>query len=389
MSVDESVLDAPDRLAALDTGGLLLSAASAARAVREAARIAAAVDWSRLTDDGRPRALLAVGAGESALPGTVLRALTGAAAPVPVLTGTGGSAWVGLPDLVIVTSTTGRAPGALAAVEDAGRRGARTVAVGPPGSPLAESAERARAVFVPVPATASGPASAWSAVLPVLAAAEALRILPAGTLGPGVIEATASRLEEIALRCRPSSELFVNAAKGLAVWLAEGLPLVWGTTAVAAAAASRLVAMLAATARHPALLVAPDGLDEAAALFDGAFGARAGSGSGSGSGSDDLDDFFRDRVEEPDPVRVRLLALRDPVGEDGEAAHRAAAASLAATDRGVAVSELPAEGASPLERLASLIGQLDFAAVYLALGLGIDPAAPGAARELSRPPTPA
>jgi hypothetical protein len=385
VSVDESVLDAPDRLAALDTGGLLLSAASAARAVREAARTAAAVDWSRLTDDGRPRALLAVGAGESALPGTVLRALTGAAAPVPVLTGTGGSAWVGLPDLVIVTSTTGRAPGALAAVEDAGRRGARTVAVGPPDSPLAASAERARAVFVPVPATGSGPASVWSAVLPVLAAAEALRILPAGTLGPGVIEATASRLEEIALRCRPSSELFVNAAKGLAVWLAEGLPLAWGTTAVAAAAASRLVAMLAATARHPALLVAPDGLDEAAALFDGTFGARAGSGSG----ADDLDDFFRDRVEEPDPVRVRLLALRDPVGEDGEAAHRAAAASLAATDRGVAVSELPAEGASPLERLASLIGQLDFAAVYLALGLGIDPAAPGAARELSRPPTPA
>jgi glucose/mannose-6-phosphate isomerase len=382
---DESVLDAPERMSALDSADLLLLAAGAARAVREAARTAAATDWSGLVDDGRPRALLVVGAGDSALPGTVLRALAGAGSPIPVLTGTAGSAWVGLSDLVIVTSATGRAPGALSALEDAGRRGARAVAIGPAASPLAAVAERSRAVFVPVPTASPTTTSVWSSVLPALTAAEALRVLPAGTVGPNVVEATAARLEEIAMRCRPSSELFVNAAKGLAAWIAGGLPLAWGTTAVAAAAAEHFVTMLASNARYPALRARPDELDDAAALFDGAFGARAG-GAG---GVEDLDDFFRDRVDEPEPARLRLLVLRDAPGEAEEAAHQAAAAAIAASERGVVVTELAAEGAYPLERLASLVGLIDFASVYLAFALGLDPAAPGAARELARRSAPA
>jgi glucose/mannose-6-phosphate isomerase len=34
---------------------------------------------------------------------------------------------------------------------------------------------------------------------------------------------------------------------------------------------------------------------------------------------------------------------------------------------------LAAEGSSGVERLASLVGLLDFASVYLALGIGVDP----------------
>jgi hypothetical protein len=381
---DESVLDAPERMAELDSADLLLLAAGAARSVREAARAATATDWSPLVDDGRPRALLVVGAGESALPGTVLRALAGPASPVPVLTGNGGAAWVGLSDLVIVVSDSGRASGALAALEDAGRRGARALAVGPAASPLAALAERTRAVFVPVPTpTGPGLTSVWSSIVPTLTAAEALRIVPAGTVGPNVVEAAASRLEEVALRCRPSSELFVNAAKGLATWIAGSLPLAWGTTAVAASAGRRFVSMLAAHARYPALSAEPDALQEWAALFDGAFGARAAAAAG----RDELDDFFRDRVdEEAEPARMRLLVLRDAPGEDDAAAGRAAAAAGAASERGVAVTELAAEGTYPLERLASLVGLVDFASIYLAFALGMDPAAPGAARELTRPP---
>jgi glucose/mannose-6-phosphate isomerase len=44
-----------------------------------------------------------------------------------------------------------------------------------------------------------------------------------------------------------------------------------------------------------------------------------------------------------------------------------------AQDRGVAVTELVAEGSSPLERLASLIGLIDYASVYLAFAQGLDP----------------
>jgi glucose/mannose-6-phosphate isomerase len=44
-----------------------------------------------------------------------------------------------------------------------------------------------------------------------------------------------------------------------------------------------------------------------------------------------------------------------------------------AADRGVPVSELHAEGDHPAERLASLVSIADFASVYLALVLGVDP----------------
>jgi len=40
----------------------------------------------------------------------------------------------------------------------------------------------------------------------------------------------------------------------------------------------------------------------------------------------------------------------------------------------VPVSRLRAEPGPPLARVASLVGLTDFASVYLALGLGLDPA---------------
>ena len=45
-----------------------------------------------------------------------------------------------------------------------------------------------------------------------------------------------------------------------------------------------------------------------------------------------------------------------------------------AADGGVRVSELRAEQGPALARVASLVALTDFASVYLALGLGLDPA---------------
>jgi glucose/mannose-6-phosphate isomerase len=52
---------------------------------------------------------------------------------------------------------------------------------------------------------------------------------------------------------------------------------------------------------------------------------------------------------------------------------RADALTAAAQDRGVSVAELRAEGANPVERLASLVAPTDYTSVYLALAGGIDP----------------
>ena len=53
-----------------------------------------------------------------------------------------------------------------------------------------------------------------------------------------------------------------------------------------------------------------------------------------------------------------------------------------ATERGVGISVISAEGASLLERLASLVAITDFASLYLALGHGIDPVLVPAVTEL-------
>ena len=112
------------------------------------------------------------------------------------------------------------------------------------------------------------------------------------------------------------------------------------------------------------------------ATFDGAFGAAGGSAD---------DDFFRDRTEEPDPVRLRLVLLRDVAGaEEASAAHRADAAVELARSRGIGVEQLRAEGSSPVERLASLVALTDFAATYLAVATGVDPSALAVVEELKK-----
>ena len=76
----------------------------------------------------------------------------------------------------------------------------------------------------------------------------------------------------------------------------------------------------------------------------------------------------------------------EPVGRRGAPGRRGA--ELAAR-RGVPMRRHPAEGGSPLERLASLIAVPDFASVYLALAHGLDPTAVPAVDEMKDcPPVP-
>ncbi|WP_018501529.1 SIS domain-containing protein [Parafrankia discariae] len=387
MNVDEPLLDDTRRLEAADTLNLLPNTASAARQVRESWRLAQEAGVGSLAADGRPRAVVVVGVGASALAGDVLDAVAGQAAPVPVIAHRrhGLPGWAGVADVVLAVSVSGTSAETLSAVEEAHRRGCRLAVVGPVDSPLSHLAELARAPFVALPDARPAHTGLWSLAVPLLAAAAALGV---HREGEAAIEAAAVRLEALATRCRPTSESFVNPAKTLALELAGALPLWWGTTRLTEVAATRAAGVLAVNAGYPALVGAlPHPAEEQVALFRGAFGSGNGgpgsaAGGDGGGDADDLADFFRDRVEDEAVVRLRLILLRDPAGEHPEITRAAERAVLLAGEHGVGVTELRAEGAAPLERLASLIGLIDFAGSYVALALGVDPGAGLRLREL-------
>ncbi len=387
--IDLELLDNAAALAANDPGQMLRATASAGPQVRESAALAAEANLGSIADEGRPRAVVVAGVGTAALTGEVLATVAGARCPVPVLAhrSAGIPGWVGAADVVIAVSASGRSPEAIAAADAAARRGSRLVAIGAPDSELHSLAERARALFIPVPRRAPARASLWALTVPVLLAARALGLVK---VNEADLAETATRLDVDADRCRPTLESFVNPAKALAIEIANSIPIVWGSSPLAALAARRMADTLAANARYPAVAGA---LGEAGrgrvGLLDGVYGGLTESER----------DIFADPSDEDDePTRLRLVLLRDggladeDEGSDGEPLaveeRRADAVLALAESRGVRVSVVTAEGGSALERLASLVAVPDFASIYLGLAHGIDPMAVPAVtemKELSRP----
>jgi len=289
--------------------------------------------------------------------------------------------WVGPLDLVIAVSQSGRAAGPLALAAEAARRGASLLTVGAADSPLADVAAQARGVHIDIGRGRTTSRTAlWSLLAPVLLAAGGLGIVD---VGERVLLETADRLDEVAEACRPSSESFVNPAKVLATDLAEGVPVVLGDGPLNGVAAGRAASMLARTARIPAIHgELPDDAAQIVACLDGPFttaygaAAAARAGSGPGGGADIFADPFLDGPVSP---RLGLLMLRDAATdpmtrEAAESAAVADAVAEAAREAGARVSEVTAQPGHPLTRLAGQLATTDFAATYLALGLGLDPA---------------
>jgi glucose/mannose-6-phosphate isomerase len=138
--------------------------------------------------------------------------------------------------------------------------------------------------------------------------------------------------------------------------------MIWGAGEVAGVAATRMACQLEENAKYPAIAgVLPEAHHNQVVAFDGPL-AAAGS----------HDDFFRDRVDDESTMRLRLVLLHDDDGSEGMR-QRVEVSAEVASARGVAVSTLRSEGASGVERLASLVGLIDYASVYLALALGVDP----------------
>jgi glucose/mannose-6-phosphate isomerase len=363
-ALDETILEDGGRLESADVGEMLRAIASSAAQVRESATASGEAGLERLAQEGRPRAVVVLGMGGSGIAGDVLAAVVGPESPVPVIVhkGYGLPRWVGAADLVIAVSCSGGTEETLSAFEQAVRRGCRTLAVGGPDSPLAQLADQGRSVFVPIDARGRLPRSMlWALSVPLVLAAEALGLTEEGSSS---LEGTANRLEEIATACRPDSESFVNPGKALALALADRLPMAWGTTGVAGVAAYRLLGQMTENAKSLAMWgVLPEANHNQVVAFDGPAGGLRSN------------DLFAD----PDlgdgggSTRMCLLLLRDPLDEHPQVTRRAEVSKDLAEVRGIAVTELVAEGSSRLERLASLVAPIDYGTVYLALGLGIDP----------------
>ena len=368
--VDPGRLDDPGAIEAADPGGMLRQVASSAAQLREARLRAAEAGVETLAEDGRPRAIVVAGMGGSGISGDVLAAVCGGPVPIVTVRGYRLPGWVGAADLVMVVSCSGSTEETRAVAVEAARRGCRLLFVGTEGSPLAELAEQTRALFVPVRSVGQPRATLWGLTVPLLMAARALKLadLPDATL-----EMAAERLEDVAHRCRPSSEPFVNPAKRVALDLMGDVPLVWGTSPLAGTAAYRFCCQLNENAKYPGVYgELPEAAHNQVMAFDGFF---AGGGAAA-----DPDDFFRDRADEAEHG-LHLVVLRDTEEHPQVAKAREAAVDLARA-RGVAVTELGAEGDHPLERIASLIALADYITVYLAIALGVDPTPVSAIQEL-------
>ncbi|MFM2437248.1 MAG: hypothetical protein RLZ55_47 [Actinomycetota bacterium] len=310
---------------------------------------------------GRPRSLVVVGAGGSSAAGDLVAACAGRGSSVPVVTvgGPGLPGWVGPLDLVVAVSASGSSPETLAAVGEAARRGAHVVGVGC-GGPLFDAVVDARGVVLGIgrpPEPTPARLLLWRLAAPVLLLAAELGLVE---VTRGAVAAAADELDAVALACGPAAELGGNPAKDAALLCAEGIPLIWGTPGVPAAAARRFARQLAENAGVAALHGA---LPEVARTH-----ARVLAGHWSDEG-----DLFRDRTGDAVARRPSLTLLRE--GEcDRLSADLADTSASLARAAGIPTTELDAGEGNPLMRFVRLAGPLDFASVYCAVALGSDPA---------------
>jgi glucose/mannose-6-phosphate isomerase len=366
MPADESVLDDPAELETRDPGAMLRAVASSGAQVREALLRLDEAAIATIVADGRPRALVFVGMGGSGIAGDVVAAVAGPSCAVPVTVSRGYRlpGWVGPLDLVIALSSSGETEETLAATDEALRRGARVVTVGKATSSLASRAAGGRAVHLGVESGARMPrANLWALATPLLVLIDGLGL---ASVPRGLLAGVADQLDATSAACGPTSEIYDNAAKKMALRLSGTLPMVWGTSELAAVAALRFACQLAENAKQPAVHGALTEVHHNQVVtFAGRYGA---------AGGDATEDLFHDPLLDGGPSRERLaLVLLRDTEELAPVVRRCQATLLLTEQYGIAAEELTARGEHPLERLASLIAPLDFASVYLALLEGTDP----------------
>ncbi|TAK69134.1 MAG: mannose-6-phosphate isomerase [Actinomycetota bacterium] len=364
--LDDVVLDDADALVDRDRHQVLWTTAEAGAQVRLGRAGLDDTMLDRVLADGRPRAVVVAGVGVAALAADIAVAVFGPLLPAPVVAVAGHQlpGWVGPVDLVVVTSVTGDATEPVLLAAEAARRGARTVVVAPPRTPLAEQVRSARGgvlLQIPEPSEASR-AHLWSLLVPLVST---LECVAAQIVSTQIWELAADVLDARAASYGPAVSTADNLAKELALELAPAVPVVWGSGSVGGVAAGRAVAQFAGYARLPAVGGRlPHAARTQLPLLDGPLAA-----------ADDAEDLFRDRVADPDGQRqIRLLLLRD-TDETEVVSQWADAVATLAEQRRLGGRTVRAEGDHPVMRLASILPLVDFAAAYAALAVGVDPGA--------------
>ncbi|MGH3796151.1 MAG: SIS domain-containing protein [Pseudonocardiaceae bacterium] len=354
---DDALLDDPERLAAIDTGGLLRAAATAGAQVRSTAAAAEEEGLGRLSGQ-QPRALVFLtrpGAAPAAAP--LLVALLGPSCPVPVVMAHSVPMWVGALDVVLANTADPGDRELAEGIDRAVRRGAQVVLTAPAEGPVAAAAAGRSVMLVPRIEVPPGLA------LPRTLTAGLLLLDTLGLLATDP-EVLAGELDRESERDHLAHESFVNPAKSLAMRFAEHIPLLWGTDPVTTAVAGHAAGALAA---HAGVVAHAAGCHEAAALP-----ALWQEAAGAGSGAEMFRDPFEDRAQDSDmpPVRPVLLG----VYTDSEIERSAAMAALPGADVVTADEELMVRRAEPGAVACSaavLALRFDLAALYLGLGRGV------------------
>ena len=368
---DEVLLDDVTQLLASDPGEMLRATASTGAQIRTGLRETDRDTIARIVDAGTPRTIIVTGMGGSGISGQIISALANTQSPIPVVSHRGYllPAWVGSHDLVIALSASGRTEETIAAAAEAARRGCMLVAITADGSPLAETVSHARnAWHVPVDVQGRMPrASMWTLLTPLLLIGHAFGVCNADD---AALAEAADIADDMSARCGVDIPVADNPAKQLGLQFAESLPMIWGTGEVGPVASYRAISQLAENAKMPAIHgEIPESQHNQVVVFDGPF-----------AGGATIDDLFRDRAEEA-PRSFRLVVLRDGV-EYPQMARRAEIVEEIARRRHVPVTEVAAEGVHIVHRLASLITLTDWASVYAAIALHIDPTPIGPIDEL-------
>jgi hypothetical protein len=355
--IDDSLLTDPMALAAVDTGGVLRSAATAGAQVRAAAEGALEAGLGALSGH-RPRALVLLRRpGASRAASDMIAALLGPAAPVPVVLTDTVPSWVGPLDVLVAHTADSTDPVLADGVALAVRRGAEVVLSAPAEGPVASAgAGRVRLIEprIPVPPGLDLP-RALTVGLATVAALDLVELSLHGGLDP-----LADQLDAEAERNQPGHEPFLNPAKSLALRLAEHTPLLWGTDPLAAAVAGHAATALATHAG-----VVAHAADLASAI------SATGLVRAVDLGSTTADDIFRDPFDDPQgpqapPARLTLLATGDE--DPGQVSLRLTGRTWPNADLVHPVDEVPREVRhAPLLRTAVLAARFVAAAIYLGL----------------------
>jgi glucose/mannose-6-phosphate isomerase len=265
--------------------------------------------------------------------------------PMIVLRGYRVPGGFGEDDLVMCVSYSGDTEETLAAHAAARRRGVRPVAVCG-GGRLLERAAEADTPAVRIPTDAPVPRAGLGALVGGILGT----MVGTGALSDidGDVKDALSTLEETARDLAPGVPEDGNESKGLAAWVGDRIPLVWGSEGVSGAAAWRWKTAFNENAEVPSFASSLPELDHHEVV-----GWTRGRGDG-----------------------FCLLILR----EEGE--HLTTQSRLDATleeieDSGLDWREVQARGRTPIGRAMSLALVGDLASTYLALLRGVDPAAMG------------